>query len=136
MKWFEKPYHFRYPYVIIRLAVVLFLFTSSRNARAIIYYVFRAKVSHKTICEWVQKFPIELPTKYFSYEKNSPLFLFVDEKYVWIKGEQGYWWTVRDQFGNVLDIKRSTGSLYINYKPSQHLQRYESQHGVTAEQVR
>lgn len=102
MEWFEKPYRFRYAYVIIKLSVVLFLFTSSRNARAIIYYVFRAKVSHKTICEWVQKFPIELPQQFFSYEKDFPLFLFVDEKYVRVGGEQGYWWTVRDHLGNVL----------------------------------
>jgi len=102
MEWFEKPYRFRHCYVVIRLSVILFLFVSSRNARAIIYYVFRARVSHKTICEWVQKFPVELPKNYFSYETDPPLFLFVDEKYVRIKGEQGYWWTLRDHFGNVL----------------------------------
>lgn len=102
MEWFEKPYRFRYPYIIIKLSVILFLFISSRNARAIVYYVFKARVSHKTVCEWAQKFSVEIPKTSFFHAENTPLFLFVDEKYVWIKGEIAYWWTVRDHLGSVL----------------------------------
>lgn len=132
MEWFEKPYRFRHCYVVIRLSVILFLFVSSRNARAIIYYVFRAKVSHKTICEWVQKFPIELPKNNFSYENDSPLFLFVDEKYVWIKGELAYWWTVRDQFGNVLAKKITESRDLVSAKEIFRLAREKIDREVTA----
>jgi len=132
MEWFEKPYRFRHCYVVIRLSVILFLFVSSRNARAIIYYVFRAKVSHKTICEWVQKFPAELPKSYFSYEKDAPLFLFVDEKYVWIKGELAYWWTIRDQFGNVLAKKITESRDLVSAKEIFRLARQKIDGEVTA----
>lgn len=132
MEWFEKPHRFRYPYVIIKLSIILFLFVSSRNARAIIYYVFRARVSHKTICEWVQKFPFELPKNYISYEKNSPLFLFVDEKYVWIKGELAYWWTVRDQFGNVLAKRVTEARDLVSAKEIFRLAREKIDREVTA----
>lgn len=132
MEWFEKPYRFRNYYIVIRLSVILFLFVSSRNVRAIIYYVFRAKITHKTICEWVQKFPVELPNNSFSYEKNSPLFLFVDEKYVWIKGELAYWWTVRDQFGNVLAKKITESRDLVSAKEIFRLARGKIDREVTA----
>jgi len=61
MNLFQKPYRYRYYLIFIKLAVVLYVFLSSENVKAIMYYVFRVKVSGKTICEWAKKFPIEIP---------------------------------------------------------------------------
>ena len=102
MNLFDKPYRHRFMWIIIKLAVVLLAFVSSYDAKAILYYTFRVKVSHKSICEWSKKFPEKIPRKKVKYKKNKTVTLFADEKYVWIKGVQAYWWSVKDNFGNVL----------------------------------
>lgn len=99
---FEKPYRYRHALIVIRLSVLLCIFLSSRDVKAIVYYLFRAKVSHKTICDWCKKFPEKLPEQKVVYKKGENVFLFADEKYVWIKGVKAYWWTVRDHTGVVL----------------------------------
>ncbi|MBS3113828.1 DDE-type integrase/transposase/recombinase [Candidatus Woesearchaeota archaeon] len=89
-------------WIIIKLAVVLYCFVSSRDARAILYHVFRMKASHKSICEWSKKFPEKLPKKKVKYKKKETVILFTDEKYIWIKDVQAYWWSVKDHLGDVL----------------------------------
>jgi len=102
MHLFQKPYRHRYPLIFIKLAVVLHIFLSSEDAKAILYYTFRIKVSGKTICQWARKFPEKIPAKKVKYKKNEVVRLFADEKFVWIKGIKAYWWSVRDHLGNVL----------------------------------
>lgn len=102
MDLFQKPYRHRYLWIFIKLAVVLHIFLSSEDAKAIMYYVFRVKVSGKTICGWAKKFPLELPNKGVVYKKDEDVILFTDEKYVWIKNVQAYWWSIKDHLGNVL----------------------------------
>ena len=114
MNLFEKPYRHRFMWIIIKLAVVLYCFVSSRDAKAILYYVFRMRTSHKSICEWSKKFPEEIPKKKVKYKKKETVILFTDEKYVWIKDVQAYWWSVKDHLGNVLasivTMKRDSAS--------------------------
>ena len=114
MNLFDKPYRHRFMWIIIKLVVVLFCFASSRDAKAIIYYVFRMKVSHKSVCEWSKKFPQELQKKKIKYKKKETVILFTDEKYVWIKDMQAYWWSIKDHLGNVLasivTMKRDSAS--------------------------
>lgn len=102
MNLFSKPYRHRFMWIIIKLAVVLLVFVSSRDAKAILYYVFRMKVSHKSICEWSKKFPEEIPKKKIRYKNRQTVILFADEKYIWIKGIQAYWWSIKDHLGDVL----------------------------------
>jgi len=102
MYLFQKPYRHRYLWIFIKLAVVLYTFLSSEDVKAIMYYVFRVKVSGKTICGWAKKFPEELPKKKIKYKEEETVFLFTDEKYIWIKSIKAYWWSVRDHLGNVL----------------------------------
>jgi transposase-like protein len=102
MNLFNKPYRHRHMLIIIKLAVILYNFVSSRDVKAILYYAFRIKVSHKGICEWAKKFPEQLPRKKIKYKKKETVILFADEKYVWIKNVRAYWWSVRDHLGNVL----------------------------------
>ncbi len=99
---FEKPYRHRFIWIFIKLAVVLHIFLSSEDVKAVMHYVFRVKVSGKTICEWAKKFPVELPNENIGYKKGEDVLLFTDEKFVWIKGIKAYWWSVRDHLGNVL----------------------------------
>lgn len=132
MDWLEKPYRFRHPYVIIKLSIILFLFVSSKDAKAIIWYVFRAKVSHKTICQWTKKFPLDIPKEEIAYEKEAPLFLFADEKYIWIKGVQAYWWSVRDHLGNVLATHITYSRDSDSAKELFHLARRKIDRRVTA----
>lgn len=102
MDLFQKPYRHRYLLIFIKLAVVLYVFLSSEDVKAIMYYVFRVRVSGKTVCEWAKKFPIELPNEKIEYQKGEDILLFADEKYIWIKSIKAYWWSVRDHLGNVL----------------------------------
>lgn len=114
MDLFEKPYRHRFVLIIIKLAVVLHIFLSSEDAKAIMYYAFRVKVSGKTICDWAKKFPIELPNERVNYKEGENVFLFADEKLIWIKSVKAYWWSVRDRLGNVLanivTMRRDTAS--------------------------
>ena len=102
MNLFEKPYRYRFALIFIKLAVILHICVSSEDVKAILYYVFRVKVSHKTICEWSRKFPEKLPDRKLEYGLHETLILFSDEKFVWIKSQMAYWWTVRDHLGNIL----------------------------------
>ena len=104
MDLFQKPYRYRYLLIFIKLAVILHIFVSSDDAKAILYYVFRMRVSGKTICDWSKKFPEKIPSKRKQHKKEEKLFLFADEKFIWIKGVQAYWWTVRDNVGNILAV--------------------------------
>ena len=96
----RKPYRHRYPWFIIRFAVVLLAFMSARDVQAVLWWAFHAHVSHKTVCAWSKKFPFSLPTGQREYAGTT--ILFADEKYVWIRKVQAYWWSVRDHTGCVL----------------------------------
>jgi len=102
MDLFQKPYRHRYLWIFIKLAVVLHIFLSSEDVKALMHYVFRVKVSGKTICEWVKKFPLELPNKKIKYGKDETIILFTDEKFINIKRLRAYWWSIKDHLGNVL----------------------------------
>ncbi len=114
MYLFQKPYRYRYFLIFIKLAVVLHIFLSSEDVKAIMYYVFRVRVSGKTICEWAKKFPLELPKEKIKYKEGENIMLFADEKFIWIKNIKAYWWSVRDHLGNVLanivTMRRDTAS--------------------------
>ena len=78
------------------------IFLSSRDVQAILFFLFRSKLSPKTICEWTKKFHLELPEEKLEYAPEEDVILFADEKYVWIKKAKAYWWSVRDHAGYVL----------------------------------
>jgi len=102
MELYEKPYRHRNLWIIIKLAVILYWYLSARDVRAVLYYLFRFLISHKSICAWAKKFPEALPKKKIHYKENETVILFADEKYVWIKNVKAYWWSVRDHLSNVL----------------------------------
>ena len=104
MDLFQKPYRYRYALIIIKLAVILHIFMSSKDVCVVIWHTFRATVSGKTVCEWSKKFPEILPQKKKQRKKEGKVILFVDEKFIWIKSVQAYWWTVRDDIGNILAV--------------------------------
>ena len=93
---------YRYPVLVIRFSVILHIFVSSRTAALLIFLFFRANVSHKTICDWTNKFNgnVDLPT--YDYSNISVLICNVDEKYVKVNGEWNYWWSLKDLLGNVV----------------------------------
>ena len=93
---------YRYPDIIIRFAVLLNLFLSSRNVAVLIFALFRAKVSHKTVCDWSNKFNTFKDDKKFDYSSVKHLIFHVDEKFVKVAGERAYWWSVKDFLGEVI----------------------------------
>ena len=99
---FDKPYRHRHLYLIIKLAVLLYIFMSSKDVQAVLFQLFRVRVSHKTICEWGKKFITFSPLTKIEYALNETVVLYADEKYVWVKGVEHYWWSVRDHNGNIL----------------------------------
>ena len=102
MDLFSKPYRYRHVWLVIKLSVLLHIFLSSTDVKAVVYALFRDTVSAKTVCEWSKKFYEGVPFKKVKYKKGETVILFGDEKYVWIKGVQAYWWSVKDHLGNVL----------------------------------
>lgn len=93
---------YRYPIMLIRIAVVLHMYLKSRTVALLIYFFFRAEVSHKTICQWTKRFSPAIDLPYAPPEKNKILICHVDEKYVKVKGEWHYWWSLKDSLGNII----------------------------------
>lgn len=92
---------YRNPIIVIRFAVILHMFLPSRIVAILLFLLFRARVSYKTVCEWTNKFAsnINLP-QYNCIAKI--LICHVDEKYVKVNGEWCYWWSLKDMLGNVI----------------------------------
>jgi len=92
---------YRSPIFIIKFSILLHMFLPSRIVSLFLFLLFRANVSHKTVCEWTKKFAngIVLPT----YTPTDGILLCnVDEKYVKVKGVWHYWWSLKDSFGNLI----------------------------------
>ena len=73
----------------------------SRIVSMILYLLLRANVTHKTVCEWTNKFAsnINLPP----YNCTAEILIcHVDEKYVKVNGEWCYWWSLKDMLGKVI----------------------------------
>ena len=82
---FTKPYRHRHAWLVIKLAVLLHIFLSSRDVQAILRYLFSEVVAPKTICEWAKKFPLGIPLGPVTYAPGEDVILFADEKFVKIK---------------------------------------------------
>jgi transposase-like protein len=93
---------YRFPIEIIRFAVILNIFLPSRLVMILIFVLFRAKVTHKTICEWSKKFNTYSDHKTFDYSNIKHLICHVDEKFIKIAGERAYWWTIKDSLGEII----------------------------------
>ena len=89
------------PINVIRIAILLHIYLPSRIVPLFLFILFRATISHKTVCQWTNKFSdkIVLPTYKFT---DGILICHVDEKYVKVRGEWNYWWSLKDSFGNVI----------------------------------
>ena len=93
---------YRNPIISIRIAVTLHMFLKSRTIALLLFLFFRTKVSHKTVCEWTKKFNANIDLPYSAPRKNKILICHVDEKYVKVKGDWHYWWSLKDSFGNII----------------------------------
>ncbi len=93
---------YRSPVIVIRFAVILHMFMPSRIVSIFLFLLFRASVSYKTVCDWTNKFAgnVNLP----AFHSNSEVLIcHVDEKFVKIKGEWHYWWSIKDCLGNLIN---------------------------------
>lgn len=119
---FQKPHRHRFIWLFIKLAVVLYIFLSLEDAKAILYYVFRLKVSGKTISQWSKKFPINLSERKIAYGKNETVILFTDEKFIKIKKKKAYWWSIKDHLGNrlasIITYKKGCGFCKETFQTS------------------
>jgi transposase-like protein len=90
---------YRNPIIVIRFAIILHTYLPSRIVSILLFLLFRARISYKTICEWTNKFAnnINLSTIKFT---DAVLICHADEKYVKVKGKWNYWWSIKDCFGN------------------------------------
>jgi transposase-like protein len=63
---------YRFPIAIIWFAVFLYIYLKSKTTIILLFFLFRVKVTHKTVCEWTKKFykPVNLYTKKHSKKKN------------------------------------------------------------------
>ena len=92
---------YRNPINVIRIAILLHMYLPSRIVPLFLFILFRATISHKTVCQWTNKFTsnINLPPYKFT---DDILICHVDEKYVRVKGEWCYWWSLKDCIGNII----------------------------------
>jgi transposase-like protein len=93
---------YRNPEIIIKFAVFLHMFIPSRYVALAIALFFSARVTHKSICEWTQKFGNNFSLPLPVYSPDQILICHADEKYVKVKGEWNYWWSIKDNLGNVI----------------------------------
>lgn len=86
------------------VSVLLCLFVRTRHARLLIYLIFRAKVSTKSLNKWTGKFASTLPNIYPRLKDKGKkyLILHADEKFVKINGKWHYWWSIIDNSGNLI----------------------------------
>ena len=93
--------HHRYPISVIQTSLLLHHYVPSRTVRIILFFLFRANVSHKTVCQWTQKFG-SWGTPAPQYDPDAVLICHADEKYVKVQGKWHYWWSIKDCFGTPL----------------------------------
>ena len=93
---------YRFPIEVMRFAVILNIFLPSRAVVILLFALFRAKVTHKTVCEWSKKFNNYADDVTFDYSDIKHLICHVDEKFIKIAGERAYWWTIKDCLGNII----------------------------------
>ena len=93
---------YRHPIFIIRFSILLHIYLSSRVVSILLFLLLRCQVSHKTVCEWTKKFTGNAQLPLHKYKPNEVLICHADEKYVKVKGEWSYWWSIKDRFGNVI----------------------------------
>jgi len=91
----------RFPILVIRTAVILHMILPSRIVSMILYLLLRANVTHKTICEWTNKFASNIVLPQYNCTAEI-LICHVDEKYVKVNGEWCYWWSLKDMLGNMI----------------------------------
>ena len=92
---------YRNPIIVIRFAVILHMFLPSRIVVILLFLLFRASVSYKTICDWTNKFASNLNFPQYNCVSEI-LICHVDEKYVKVNGEWCYWWSLKDMLGNMI----------------------------------
>ncbi|MEK6875781.1 MAG: DDE-type integrase/transposase/recombinase [Nanoarchaeota archaeon] len=92
---------YRNPIIVIRFAIILHIYLPSRIVSILLFLLFRASVSYKTVCEWTKKFANNLTLPEYSCLSDI-LICHADEKYVKVKGEWNYWWSLKDCFGNLI----------------------------------
>jgi transposase-like protein len=92
----------RYPESVIKFAVFLHMLIPSRYAALAVFLFFRARVTHKTVCAWTQKFNNNFSLPLPTYSPEQILICHADEKYVKVNGDWHYWWSIKDNFGNII----------------------------------
>lgn len=92
---------YRNSIIVIRFAIILHIYLPSRIVSLLLFLLFRARVSYKTVCGWTKKFANNLTFPEYSCASDT-LICHVDEKYVKVKGEWHYWWSIKDCFGNLI----------------------------------
>lgn len=93
---------YRFPIEIIRFAVLLNIFLPSRAVSVLIFLLFRARVTYKTVCEWSKKFNQYKDDIKFDHLSIKHLICYVDEKFIKVSGDRAYWWTLKDCMGNII----------------------------------
>ena len=93
---------YRFPLQVMVIAIILHIFLKSRDASILLHFLLRAKVSHKTICDWTNKFYSPLNAPPIKYSKKKVLICHVDEKFIKVNGIIHYWWSLKDSFGNII----------------------------------
>ena len=92
---------YRSPIIVIKMAIFLHIYLPSRIVPLFLFLLFGAKVSYKTVCDWTNKFANGIVLPEYNCAADI-LICHVDEKYVKVKGEWHYWWSIKDCFGNII----------------------------------
>lgn len=97
-------YRTRMPVPIIMIGILLCIFVRTRHARLLLYFIFGAKISTKSLNDWVKKFANTLPSYYPRLVDKGKKYLILhgDEKFARVNGKWHYWWSIIDNSGNLI----------------------------------
>lgn len=92
---------YRFPEEIIKAAILLFMFVSTRNVKFLIAETYGFYFSHVTAYNWSRKFASLLSSKVRKQDFSS--IWHVDEKFIKVKSiKQGYEWVVIDDRNSII----------------------------------
>jgi len=107
VKWAGSPfYRHRFSAEVIKAVVFWHVYVPASVVQLFVMFLFWKYISVNTVCGWSRKFRDKLPSV------APPVFphmeklvkLFADEKFIKINGKRAYWWSVRDELGNLLAV--------------------------------
>ena len=121
-------YRYRFPEQIIEIAIFFHLFIPSSVVQIFLLFLFRCRVSKKSICQWTRKYMDRMQDLHLPSSEELLRIRHTDEKQIKIKGEKAWWWNIVDSGGNALQscLSWTRHGIVVNNLMKDHKKHYGS----------